>query len=268
MIPERLAVVSIDQTDAVEVIEMLELVESQLARLSALRESSLPSMTLDGWADQAGCLFVACPMDQAPTLAPVVVGLVSAAIAAQRRRHNGDALVLIDELANIAPLPDLPSWLAELRSWDVTIVGAPQSWGQLTKWGRSRQAVEQAWPWLALFNGITDTGLVQELSKARGDQIVTRQVLNTGTSSQWHTGGRWRRPPQRHLPAALVGTAHASRACRGQPRRRQGPAGQGMAALRGFTDRAGVENHRRLAGQEAGHVVQDRFLDEIVARSH
>jgi len=158
-------------------------------RLSALRESSLPSVTLDDWADQAGCLFVACPMDQASTLAPVVVGLVSAAIAAQRRRHNGDALVLIDELPNIAPLPDLPDWLTELRSWGVTIVGAAQSWGQLGKWGRSRQAVEQAWPWLALFNGITDTGLVGEISKARGDELVTRQVFTSGTSSQWHTGG-------------------------------------------------------------------------------
>lgn len=158
-------------------------------RLSALRESSLPSVTLDGWADQAACLFVACPMDQASTLAPVVVGLVSAAIAAQRRRHNGDALVLIDELPNIAPLPDLPDWLTELRSWGVTIVGAAQSWGQLGKWGRSRQAVEQAWPWLALFNGITDTGLVGEISKARGDELVTRQVFSTGRSSQWHTGG-------------------------------------------------------------------------------
>jgi type IV secretory pathway TraG/TraD family ATPase VirD4 len=158
-------------------------------RLSALRDGSLPVVTLDRWADSSACLFIACPMDQASTLAPVVVGLVSAAIAAQRRRRNGDALVLIDELPNIAPLPDLPGWLTELRSWGVTIVGAAQAWGQLTKWGKSRQAVEQAWPWLALFNGITDTGLVTEISKARGDQLVTRQVFTQGRSSQWHSGG-------------------------------------------------------------------------------
>ena len=102
-------------------------------RLSALRNETLPAVNLDRWADESACLFVACPMDQASTLAPVVVGLVSAAIAAQRRRHNGDALVLIDELPNIAPLPDLPGWLTELRSWGVTIVGAAQAWGQLTK---------------------------------------------------------------------------------------------------------------------------------------
>ncbi|MGH9300372.1 MAG: type IV secretory system conjugative DNA transfer family protein [Acidimicrobiales bacterium] len=158
-------------------------------RLSALRESPLPAITLDQWANQGACLFVTCPMDQASTLAPVVVGLVSAAIAAQRRRQNSDALLLIDELPNIAPLPDLPGWLTELRSWGVTIVGAAQAWGQLTKWGNSRQAVEQAWPWLALFNGITDVGLVQEISKARGDQLVTRKVFTTGSSSQWHSGG-------------------------------------------------------------------------------
>ncbi len=187
-------------------------------RLSALRQSPLPAVTLDGWADQAACLFVACPMDQAPTLAPVVVGLISAAVAAQRRRHNGDALVLIDELPNIAPLPDLPGWLTELRSWGVTIVGAAQSWGQLTKWGPSRHAIEQAWPWLALFNGITDTDLVYEISKARGDQLVTRQVFNTGTSSQWHAGGggggRHSGTSQQHSwepllrPENVVGTLH------------------------------------------------------------
>lgn len=187
-------------------------------RLSALRDSPLPAVTLDAWADQAACLFVACPMDQASTLAPVVVGLVSAAVAAQRRRHHGDALVLIDELPNIAPLPDLPGWLAELRSWGVTIVGAAQSWGQLTKWGPSRQAIEQAWPWLALFNGITDTALLHEISKARGDQLVTRQVFTTGTSSQWHpgggSGGRHSGTSQQHAwepllrPENVVGTLH------------------------------------------------------------
>lgn len=158
-------------------------------RLSALRDTSLPQVDLDSWARSRACLFVACPMDQAHTLAPVVVGLVSAAIAAQRKAHNGDALVLIDELPNVAPLPDLPGWLTELRSWGVTIVGAAQTWGSLSRWGANQRAVEQAWPWLALFNGITDTALVTEISKARGDQLVTRQVFSSGSSSNWHAQG-------------------------------------------------------------------------------
>jgi len=48
-------------------------------------------------------------MDQTPTLAPVLVGLISAAISAQRRRHNGNALLLIDELPNIARCRTCPA---------------------------------------------------------------------------------------------------------------------------------------------------------------
>ena len=122
------------------------------------------------WAGRGGCLFVASPADQAATLAPIIVGQVSAAIAAQRYAQHPAVLVVIDEIANVCPLPKLGAWLTELRSWGVTLLGAQQAWSQMSRWGRDQSVIEHAWPTLALFPGVSDHKLLDEISVASGER--------------------------------------------------------------------------------------------------
>ncbi|MCL4413169.1 MAG: TraM recognition domain-containing protein [Actinobacteria bacterium] len=138
-------------------------------RLQSLRQSWARPLTMAEWAGRGGCLFVASPADQAKTLAPVIVGQVAAAIAAQRRAQHPAVLLAIDELANVCPLPDLATWLTELRSWGVTLLGAMQAWSQMSRWGKEQRVVEHAWPALGLFSGVSDHELLNEISVAAGE---------------------------------------------------------------------------------------------------
>jgi len=146
-------------------------VQSALAsyRLQSLRTSWARPLTMAEWAGRGGCLFVASPADQSKTLAPIIVGQVGAAIAAQRRARHPGVLVAIDEIANVCPLPDLGTWLTELRSWGVTLLGAQQAWSQMTRWGSEQSVIEHSWPTLALFPGVSDHKLLDEISVAGGE---------------------------------------------------------------------------------------------------
>lgn len=146
-------------------------VQSALAsyRLQSLRTTWARPLTMTEWATRGGCLFVASPADQSKTLAPIIVGQVAAAIAAQRRVQHPGVLVAIDEIANVCPLPDLGTWLTELRSWGVTLLGAQQAWSQMTRWGAEQSVIEHSWPTLVLFPGVSDHKLLDEISTASGE---------------------------------------------------------------------------------------------------
>ncbi len=138
-------------------------------RLQSVRTSWARPLTMAEWVGRGGCLFVASPADQADTLAPIIVGAVSAAIAAQRKAQHPAVLVAIDEIANVCPLPRLGNWLTELRSWGVTLLGAQQNFAQMSRWGKERGVIEHAWPTLALFSGVSDHDLLNEISVAGGE---------------------------------------------------------------------------------------------------
>ena len=138
-------------------------------RLQSVRTSWARPLTMAEWVGRGGCLFVASPADQADTLAPIIVGAVSAAIAAQRYAQHPAVLVVIDEIANVCPLPRLGTWLTELRSWGVTLLGAQQAWSQMSRWGKEQSVIEHAWPILGLFPGVSDHRLLDEISVAAGE---------------------------------------------------------------------------------------------------
>lgn len=72
-----------------------------------------------------------------------------------------------DELA-ISPIPDLPSWLAELRGRGISLVTGFQSWEQVTKIYNRRDLLT-LFKTTLIFPGETDGDLLDLLTKVAGD---------------------------------------------------------------------------------------------------
>jgi len=90
-------------------------------------------------------LFVIAPVDsEVDSPAPIVVGVLSELYGAVRKLSDASGgrlphptLWVLDEVANICPLPALPQWLAEAAGRGLTFVLGVQDYAQLSeRWGR------------------------------------------------------------------------------------------------------------------------------------
>ncbi|MHB8323712.1 MAG: type IV secretory system conjugative DNA transfer family protein [Candidatus Dormibacteria bacterium] len=123
--------------------------------------------------------------------APLTVALVNAII--QRAEAKADAttagtgrlagrlerplLVVIDEVANISPLPNLEHVLSEGRSRGIAVVVAAQAWGQLTKrWGA--EGASAIWDTCAY--RLVGAGLQDQ-----GDGFLTNVSKTLGEAERW-----------------------------------------------------------------------------------
>lgn len=190
--------------------------------LEAMRFSA-ESYTMDRWAQNCEALYVVVRGERAEVFAPVMVALVTAAVEAQKRYRGGPALIVVDELANICPLPNLAALLTETRSYGVTIWAALQNWGQLAKWGRDAQAVSHGWPSLGLFPGFGDIQVLREVSANLGDELVTRRAHHSSSGDGNSSSGS----AEQHSWEPVVRPEHIVPTMPGQVRyveaRRPGP---------------------------------------------
>ena len=176
-----------------------------------------------GFVRGTGTLYVCAGSDRQRLVAPVVAGLVRdlrtaaydrAAALSPLGRPGDEAplLLVLDELANIAPLHDLPSLVAEGASQSVVTLACLQDLSQAAdRWG-----THVADGFLTLFGskivfpGLGDTRSLESISRLLGeidapDSSVTRtptlQALATGRFSVSRTSG-FRR--ERRLPVDAI----------------------------------------------------------------
>ena len=150
-----------------------------------LAESAAPNFDAAAFVSSSDTLYVVAPSAVQDLLSPIVVGLIAgvrqAAYAQANRRvaEGGSARpapsvkLLLDEMANIAPLHDLGGILSEGASQGVLVLGVLQDLSQ----------ARQRWPGLAdglltlfqnalVFPGVGDRRTLSELSMLSGERLV------------------------------------------------------------------------------------------------
>ena len=146
-----------------------------------------------------GCdtIYIAAAAEQQNACAPLVVALIEAIRDAQYRRHRAATVtgqlcwppvsLILDEVANVAPIASLPALVSEAGGQGLHVLAAVQDLSQVkTRWG-----AEVAEGFLSLFGhvlvlgGIRDVRTLEALSVMCGewtspDHTITRRWLTPG----------------------------------------------------------------------------------------
>jgi type IV secretory pathway TraG/TraD family ATPase VirD4 len=171
---------------------------------TALASSEGPVLDVAKLMDNRGTLYVCAGSDHQRQAAPLVAGLLrEARIAAYRRSLSatvagsgelGDGwvgappafgkpplLLVLDELANIAPLHDLPTLVAEGGSQGVLTLACLQDLAQArARWDREADGFLTLFGTKLVFPGIGDTRTLEAISLLAGEQEVPTVSVTRG----------------------------------------------------------------------------------------
>lgn len=172
----------------------------------ALASTEAPLLDPDAFCSGAHTLFVCAPAAQQQLLAPLVVALVSQVRDAAYRRSARQAdhqqsdrsrratpsglvpvLFALDEVANIAPLPDLPSLVTEGPGQGLLTLACLQDLSQArARWGAEADALVSLFGTTVVLGGIADMRTLEALSALSGDREVPTRTVGFADGS----GGR------------------------------------------------------------------------------
>jgi type IV secretion system protein VirD4 len=169
--------------------------------LSAYRtESALASTTIDPFDADAfvktrQTLYICATGDTQTHVGPLIVGLIrdlrTAAyrFAAHRSLTSGEhcsrshppVLLILDELANIAPIHDLPTLIAEGGSQGLVAIACLQDLSQArARWGIAADGFFSLFGAKVVLPGIGDTRTLEAVSLLAGDIDVTTRSVSSG----------------------------------------------------------------------------------------
>jgi hypothetical protein len=138
--------------------------------------------------------------------APLVVAMIGdvrdAAYARAREGRGGPpTLVALDEVANIAPLPDLPAMVSEGAGQGLLVLACLQDLSQArSRWGQAADGFLSLFGTTVVLQGIADTATLRDLSALAGKhQVVSTSIsrsvdrwgrIRPSTTEGWHAEAR------------------------------------------------------------------------------
>ncbi len=182
----------------------------------ALAATEDPNFDAERFVASRDTIYIAAPAQHQALLAPIVVGALAEIRQATYRhtaRHGppqAPVLFMLDECANIAPIPDLPAMLSEAGGQGLQTVVVLQDMSQARRrWPQEADGMLSLFGARVILSGIADTKTLQQLSLLCGDwdrpiQTITHQQPNTllntsrspaSTSQSWTTRRERRLPP-------------------------------------------------------------------------
>ena len=173
---------------------------------AALASTKPPFFDAEMFCDGANTLYLCAAGRQQELFAPLMVGVLSdIRDAAYRRARLGDGappvLLALDEVANIAPIPDLPSLVSEGAGQGLLTLASLQDLSQARRrWGREADAFLSLFGATVVLGGIADIPTLEALSSLAGEtEVLTRTV------------GSSHRPDGRLSPSVSVSTVQRRR---------------------------------------------------------
>lgn len=138
--------------------------------------------------------------------APLVVALLDQIrTATYRWQPNPAMLFALDEVANIAPLPDLPATLAEGGSQGLVELACLQDLSQArARWDRAADGFLTLFTHKILLPGIADPATLKAVSTLAGEVDVPIRSDSTNRGRNWSSGTSWTTRRQPRLPADQV----------------------------------------------------------------
>jgi type IV secretion system protein VirD4 len=175
----------------------------------ALAATTRPDFDPRHFVRSADTVYIAAPAHHQALVAPLVVGLLNDIRRAAYERSAADdaghdparrpppVLLALDELANIAPLPDLPSMISEGGGQGVVTLACFQDLSQARhRWPTQADGFPSLFGTTVVLPGIGDVRTLEALSVLSGDhELLTRSVSHGHTLSDRPlgdllTGGR------------------------------------------------------------------------------
>lgn len=190
---------------------------------AALESACRPNFDPERFAASRDTVYVCAPAYAQDQLAPLVVALLEQIRAAcyQRRRKHPDAaptLFVLDEVANIAPLPTLPQLASEGVSQGVVTLACLQDLTQARqRWGQVADGFFSLFGTKVIFPGIADYGTLELISALIGDvEVPTRSVsapapMGWGAITLKLLAGGYREPSPDRRPVITQSTVFRRR---------------------------------------------------------
>lgn len=122
----------------------------------------------------------------APLVTALVASVTRAAQKVSQRTQTGaldrPLLLMLDEVANIAPIPNLPSLMSEGRSRHIQVCAVFQSQGQLRdRWGESGgSTIFNAASVKLMLGGLAEAEFLESVSRLAGERHVERRTTQVG----------------------------------------------------------------------------------------
>ena len=169
-----------------------------------------PGSLIDG----ADTVYVCAPARHQELVAPIVVAFLDAARAGCYSAWAGGSdgrpplTLVLDEMANIAPIPDLPALVSEGGSQGVLTLGCLQDLSQArSRWGPGAEGFLSLFGSKVVLPGIADMATLELVSRLGGDVDLPAASVSRGP---WWAPGRgaptvtWSPHRQRRLPLDAV----------------------------------------------------------------
>lgn len=227
----------------------------------ALASTEPPYLDPAAFCDGAHTLYVCATGRQQQLLAPLVVGVLDdikdAAYRRAARDRSGPPVVFaLDEVANISPIPELPSIVSEGAGQGLLTLACLQDLSQArARWGREADSFLSLFATTMVLGGIADMPTLESLSALGGEEeVLTRTV---GTSQ----GGDGRLRPslsvtgtlRRRLPVDVIARGRPGAALAVDARNRMGWVGLTPAhSTPPWRDLVGGRQRGRQPGLSAG----------------
>jgi type IV secretion system protein VirD4 len=184
---------------------------------AALRTSEMAPLDPAAFVDPANganTLYICASGQHQRYAAPLVAGLVEDVRAATYAKRGGPpTLAVLDELANIAPLADLPKIVSEGGSQGLLVLACLQDLSQArARWGQEADGFLSLFGTKVLLPGIGDMRTLEAVSALCGDHDVavrstTRAPLMSSILGKGHsrsTTTTWATRRQRRVPVDEV----------------------------------------------------------------
>jgi type IV secretory pathway TraG/TraD family ATPase VirD4 len=183
-------------------------------RSDAVLDNSAPVvMAPEALAASGDTVYICAPARHQDLVAPLVVAFleqVRAGAYAERRmgRVTVPITLVLDEVANIAPIPDLPALVAEGGSQGVLTLACLQDLSQARlRWGQAADGFLSLFGAKLVLPGIGDLATLELVSRLCGEMDVP--LRSTSRSPWWSPAGggetvSWSTRRQRRLPVDAV----------------------------------------------------------------
>ena len=150
---------------------------------NALAASREPNFDADAFVRCGDTVYIHAPADEQAAAAPIVCGLLSEIRRATYRAHaagqltHGRMLFALDEVANIAPLEELPQIASEGGGQGLMLLAALQDLSQArARWGAQADGFLTLFGTKLILPGIADAKTLDAMSQMLGE--YDRQVIS------------------------------------------------------------------------------------------
>jgi type IV secretion system protein VirD4 len=273
---------------------------------TALATTVAPDFDPGTFCDSSATLYICATGRHQALAAPLVVGLLTdiraAAYARSADNFSGRSgpqtgrtsppppvVLALDEVANIAPVPDLPAMVSEGGSQGVVTLACLQDLSQARgRWGTAAEGFLSLFGTTVVLPGIGDVRTLEALSTLAGEEEVSTRSLNTpvtapgigvarAVAQRVLLGRRWQGSEpvpsvttsavlRRRLPADVVGRGQAGMALVIDERNDMGWVGLTPWFAHEPWRTAALGTGRELTGQElAGPSGRDRHQQQPAA---